>query len=405
MRFFSALTALALALPVQAQTRIDLRTQTKSVDFSSSSSTKPFKTGTSLPSSCTVGETFFKSDAPAGQNVYGCTSTNTWTVQGPVLVTSVFGRSGTVTAQTGDYSFGQISGTVANSQIASGVDAAKIGSGTVSNTVFGYLANVTSDIQAQLNGKAASSHSHTGGGDISGDIANATVGKIQNRAVASTTPSDGQTLVWSTANNQWQPGTISGSGSGATMASGLGDLRVDRTSATMLTIGANCSSTQPCNVRYGATVYRITTSATVTLASGSGTAFIYLTPGGTLTVGHNVSLSCTNCTAVSGVTAYPTDSLPLWRIDAVSGAWDSSGGLDYRAFLSTKTVTAGTGVVASESNGQTTVAVDTAVVGLRVAVPGSAAAACTAGQWAADSSYYYLCVATNTWRRSTLSSW
>ncbi len=36
--------------------------------------------GTSLPGSCTVGERFFKTDASAGSNLYGCTTTNNWTV-------------------------------------------------------------------------------------------------------------------------------------------------------------------------------------------------------------------------------------------------------------------------------------------------------------------------------------
>lgn len=39
--------------------------------------------------------------------------------------------------------------------LPTGIDVAKLAAGTVSNTVFGYLANVTSDIQAQLNGKQA----------------------------------------------------------------------------------------------------------------------------------------------------------------------------------------------------------------------------------------------------------
>ena len=44
---------------------------------------------------------------------------------------------------------------VTNAKIASGVDAAKIADGTVSNAEFQYLGNVTSDIQTQLNGKEA----------------------------------------------------------------------------------------------------------------------------------------------------------------------------------------------------------------------------------------------------------
>lgn len=43
------------------------------------SATGPVKTGTTLPSTCELGDLFFKSDAPAGSNLYGCTATNTWT--------------------------------------------------------------------------------------------------------------------------------------------------------------------------------------------------------------------------------------------------------------------------------------------------------------------------------------
>jgi len=49
------------------------------VDFTSSTSTAPMKSGTTLPATCTVGQAFFKTDATAGQNIYLCTSGNTWT--------------------------------------------------------------------------------------------------------------------------------------------------------------------------------------------------------------------------------------------------------------------------------------------------------------------------------------
>lgn len=38
--------------------------------------------GTSLPGTCTVGQTFFDSDATSGQRFYACESTNTWVLQG-----------------------------------------------------------------------------------------------------------------------------------------------------------------------------------------------------------------------------------------------------------------------------------------------------------------------------------
>jgi hypothetical protein len=67
-----------------AQTQIDLRTQAKSVDFTAATATKPVKTGTTLPGLCTVGEMFFKTDAPAGANLYGCTEADQWSVQGGI---------------------------------------------------------------------------------------------------------------------------------------------------------------------------------------------------------------------------------------------------------------------------------------------------------------------------------
>ena len=48
----------------------------------------------------------------------------------------------------------------AASDLPSGIDAAKIGSGAVSNAEFGYLDGVTSSVQTQLDGKAAASHTH-----------------------------------------------------------------------------------------------------------------------------------------------------------------------------------------------------------------------------------------------------
>ncbi|MGH9591574.1 MAG: hypothetical protein ACRD5L_00675 [Bryobacteraceae bacterium] len=64
-----------------AQTQVGLRTQSNDVDFASATSTRPLQTGTELPATCAVGQMFFKSDASAGQNLYACTATNTWTVE------------------------------------------------------------------------------------------------------------------------------------------------------------------------------------------------------------------------------------------------------------------------------------------------------------------------------------
>src|ERR1019366_4959249 len=70
---------------VSGQTQVDLRTQTKDVDFSTSASTRPVKTGSALPSVCSVGDLFFSTTAPAGANLFGCAATNTWTQSGAVI--------------------------------------------------------------------------------------------------------------------------------------------------------------------------------------------------------------------------------------------------------------------------------------------------------------------------------
>src|SRR5690242_1035959 len=88
--------AAAMMSYVLAQTQIDLRTQAKRVDFSNAGSTKPSKTGTDLPPTCTVGETFLKTDAAPGANWYVCTAADLWTVQGSLLPAYVSGSYGKI---------------------------------------------------------------------------------------------------------------------------------------------------------------------------------------------------------------------------------------------------------------------------------------------------------------------
>ena len=64
-----------------AQTQIDLSTQSKNIDFSQAASTRPVKTGSSLPSSCAAGQLFYLTTAAAGENLFGCTNTNTWSLE------------------------------------------------------------------------------------------------------------------------------------------------------------------------------------------------------------------------------------------------------------------------------------------------------------------------------------
>ncbi len=147
------------------------------------------------------------------------------------------------------------------------------------------------------------------------------------------------------------------------MASQLGDLGLVLTSPTVLTAGLNCSNATPCNARLGNTVYSVTNSSTITLTAGSGTLYLYLDASGALSAGHNLTLFCSGvCGALAGITAFPAGSIPLFTWTATNGVWDSTGGSDKRAFLSTRSLASGTGIVALDTGSQTIVAVDSASV-------------------------------------------
>ena len=344
-------------------------------------------------------------------------------------VASVFGRTGAVTAQAGDYNFGQISGTIGSSQFpnAGGDLSGNLTSATVTGIQNRTVANITpSSGQAllwnsaasawqpgtvtggavssvfgrtgaiaaqsgdynftQISGSISSSQLPAAGGDISGTLTSATVRSIQGQPVASTYPSNGQALVWSSSAGSWQPANASGSG--ATMAYQLGDLLAVRTSSTVLTIGAGCTSTSPCNVRFGYQVFSIITSATATLSgSNSGTAYIYVNGAGSLVVGNNLTVTCSaGCIQQSGITSFPANVLPIYIWTATNGTWDTTGGRDQRAFLSAKVLAAGQGIIMTEAPGQSTVAVDNGVIPTylmntaTLSFPAIANAACAADQ-------------------------
>src|SRR5262249_55661602 len=89
-----------------------------------------------------------------------------WGPSTPGGVTSAFGRIGAVSAQSGDYTFSQIAGTVAAGQLP------------------------------------------TAGGDLAGALQAPTVARIQNRAISTASPATGQVLVWD--GTQWTPQTVAG---------------------------------------------------------------------------------------------------------------------------------------------------------------------------------------------------
>src|SRR5437016_13548443 len=104
MRIFNTavryLALAAIAGAAHGQTQVDLRSQGKNIDFAAAPSTRPSKTGTALPGVCAIGETFLKTNAAAGKNLYVCTAANVWTVQG-VEVPDPAGKANQLLTNTG----------------------------------------------------------------------------------------------------------------------------------------------------------------------------------------------------------------------------------------------------------------------------------------------------------------
>lgn len=71
-----------------SQTRIDLNSQARSVDFRQASATLPVQTGSTLPATCTVGALYFLTTVSPGANLYACAATNTWIVESGVAASS-----------------------------------------------------------------------------------------------------------------------------------------------------------------------------------------------------------------------------------------------------------------------------------------------------------------------------
>ncbi|MFL6352715.1 MAG: hypothetical protein ACJ74Z_12825 [Bryobacteraceae bacterium] len=76
----SILLLVSVVIPAFAQTNttLNLSTQGRNADFSNFPFTRPLTQGSSLPSTCQVGQLFFHTAAPIGANIFSCASPNTW---------------------------------------------------------------------------------------------------------------------------------------------------------------------------------------------------------------------------------------------------------------------------------------------------------------------------------------
>ncbi len=400
-RVFALATLASVSSALIAQTQIDLRTQTKSVDFSGAQMTKPFRTGTSLPATCTVAEVFFNNSAPAGQNLYGCTAANTWTllsansVAGDVtgtlssiVVTAINGRAVSSAAPAGG-------NVLAWNASTNRWEPASGGSGTANHILAGtslpatcvagdVFFNTANSAGSNLYGCTATNvwTQMAGGGTSAGGVTNpdGSLNGTSNLPVLSGTTAGtvktgartGNTATFLTFDNgsKTTADVIVFDAQGNATDGGAPKIRqctVQRTSATVLTLAPNATSSAPCNVPvYGAPTLSIAAPITLTIASGAGTAWLGIdNPSGTVKAYLNGGISATcSGTCTTGTSTNPPDTfLHLWKWTASANAWDASGGTDETPELpGAPTITPGPGASISVSGNQVTISTDSSVI-------------------------------------------
>ena len=241
------------------QTQLDLRTQGKNVDFANATMTRPVKTGTVLPAQCSAGEMFFKTNAAAGANVYGCVAANTWSVQsGGTSLPSATGQTGKVLGNDG-----------------------------------------------------TSAQWQAFGGDVTGAVGANSVVRIQGRNVSASAPGGGQALAWNATSQQWEPQTVSGGGgagnltvkSGGAVLGSRPTLNLMAGSA-MTVVGTDTGS--EIEMQYLADTAVLETKA----SNQSGVATRCLSAGG--------STTAYSCALSPSVSAYTTGMRLYWQPDVTN---------------------------------------------------------------------------------------
>ena len=135
------------------------------------------------------------------------------------------------------YTAAAITGTIGNSQVATGIDAAKLADGTVSNTEFQYINSLSSNAQTQLSGKLTASNNLSDIGTASTARTNLGLGTIATQA---------------SSNVAVTGGSITGIGSPSSNSDVAIKSYVDEAVAGLRTrIIAECASTANVNISNG----------------------------------------------------------------------------------------------------------------------------------------------------------
>ncbi|HZQ51704.1 MAG TPA: hypothetical protein VFB14_05880 [Bryobacteraceae bacterium] len=164
------LIAAAALCTLNGQTLINLSTQGRNVDFSGANATKPVQTGSTLPATCSQGQLFFNTSAPAGQNFYGCSANNTWSLQGGSAnaindpgTNGLLVRTAPNTATVVSAPAGAVVGTTDTQTLTNkSIDASEINSGTFSISRMPALSGDVTTVAGSTTTTLATVNANTG---------------------------------------------------------------------------------------------------------------------------------------------------------------------------------------------------------------------------------------------------
>ena len=252
------LLALTLAGSAFGQTLVDLRTQSKSIDFSALPSTRPVQVGTALPATCQVGQLFFKADAVAGANLYGCASVNSWSVQstGTSGGASSGGTSLSMGSQLGDLQLVRNASNVL--VIGSGCSLATPCNVHFGSTVYTFTSGATATVSGTATGVLYVYVTPTGTLTVGSNLTVACAGCTTQSSVTSFPPDSVLLGTWSVTNGALDitggqdfrallgtKNLVAGSGIVSTDTNGAAVLSVD-TTLVGVRVSVPASSTAAC---------------------------------------------------------------------------------------------------------------------------------------------------------------
>lgn len=168
----------------------------------------PIKTGTVLPSTCTAGDLFFKTDATPGSNLFGCSAANTWVVEGGFPSQNCWYNSAAQVMQCQD-SQGNIFTPVKTASAGTANQWMDYITATgVAHTSQPAAAQITNAVDQTANYSNPSWITSLAWNKLTGVPAAFNAGQLQGRTVATTTPADLQYLGWNYTTAQWEPKTL-----------------------------------------------------------------------------------------------------------------------------------------------------------------------------------------------------